>query len=85
MANSFEVKEESGKFISTSFNFPDCVGEGETEDEAIKKMSSKIIYIRDNEPNRFNKVVLTNIKKLIADGETPMGVYQGGAGFIRRF
>ena len=85
MSNTFDLEETDGKFTATSHNFPDCSGEGPSEEEAIKRLGDKIKYIMQNYPKRFDQVILKQYKELVAKGEVPIGVYQGDAAFIRRF
>jgi len=77
MANSFDIEESNGEYTATSHNFPDCVGVGKTEDEAILAMSRKILYIKDNDKPRYKAVVRKQIEAALERGEVPLRVVGG--------
>lgn len=64
MHNTFDVKITKDGFECKSHNFPECIGEGETEEKAICDMDSKIRYFADNYPKEFEN----NIRKRIESG-----------------
>lgn len=82
MHNSFDVKLHLGLFEATSHNFPNCVGKGGTEKDALADMDRKIIYLADNYPMEFGSSCQERAKHGLecACGvklkEAPLGIYR---------
>lgn len=62
--NSFDLVWKGNRFVATSHNFPECVGEARKKEDAIDLMDRKIIYLKDNEPKRYIK----NLRDRIENG-----------------
>lgn len=65
--NTFDLEQEiegEGKSSWTckSHNFPECVGSGETDKDAINDMNRQLIYIKKNDVNRFKANIKYRIK-----------------------
>lgn len=61
MHNTFEVKKFEDCYKCQSHNFPEFIGEGKTEDDAISSMSGKIAYYAKNKPMAYNKRIKTRM------------------------
>ena len=86
MENTFVIIDVDDHTVrAISKNFPECVGEGKNQVEAIEAMSQKIIYIMNNKPNRIKAVVAKQVNECYAAGDYPLGVYHGGNVFKRSF
>ena len=82
--NSFDIKQVGDKFEARSHNFPEFVGVGTTEAEAVNLMDRMILYYRDNNPAAYVDRIKARIKKGLAcdcgiklDGQV-LGVIGGG-------
>lgn len=56
-------KTEDGVFVCSSHNFPEFIGEGETEEAARAAMNRKIMYYADNFQEQFKSRIKVRIEK----------------------
>lgn len=67
MHNSFDLIELSqGKWRASSHNFPEFVGEGKNEKEALEVMNRKIIHYKQNNLEAYNQRLRDRLKKGLA-------------------
>ena len=64
--DTWDMIEEDGHFYCQSHNFPECIGEGDSAEEAWNSMDRQIVYYADNNKKAFVKRINARVTKGMA-------------------